>query len=244
MQRVPKECQYEEFIWGHGLALYNGQRAELQGLFTNQQLSDGQDGVIMVAGSTASGKSKARLFQKYVAASICETFGLSEYDAISRPMGSPGTDIIMSERARQVFPFSVECKRQEKLSIGKWMDQTCANAAKDQLAPLLVIRQNRDAAIAVLLTRHYMKVVEKVGYPDDVKMSMAISSKAPRYKNAIEKAAAISDKWIVKAVSPQISYTILPYMLLIISIKKYATNDDNDRSDLFAQFTSYTGERK
>ena len=199
----------------------------------------------MVAGSTASGKSKARLFQKFIAASICKEFGLSEFDAVSRPMGSQGSDIIMSERARLVFPFSVECKRQEKLSIGKWMDQTCANAAKDQLAPLLVVRQNRDDAIAVILMKHLMTMVEGVGYPENCTAKIAMSSRSPMYKKSIAKCQAASQpgRWILKTVSPDRSYAAMPYMLFIEMVKNYQHEHDNTRISLSELFSSYSGEK-
>ena len=201
----------------------------------------------MVAGSTASGKSKGRQLQKYVASSICEEFMLPESDAVSRPMGSPGSDIMMSDRARKVFPFSIECKRQENMKIGPWMNQTCINAAKDHLAPLLVIRQNRDEAIAILLTKHLMAIVEGVGYPAGVKPEIVISSGAVRLKPGIQKARAASNDprlWILKAISPQSSYSVLPYSLLLKMVTNYWHSPDSGAMKISESFTCYAGEKR
>ncbi|MFA5744082.1 MAG: hypothetical protein WC936_04650 [Candidatus Nanoarchaeia archaeon] len=201
----------------------------------------------MVAGSTSSGKSKGRELQKYVASSICESFMLPESEAVSRPMGSPGSDIIMSERARKVFPFSIECKRQESLNVGIWMDQTCANAAKDHLAPLLVIRQNHDKAVAVILTKHLMAIVEGVGYPDGIKPSIEYTSRGIQFKRGIINAQSTSQvpgSWIFKNVSPLYSYSILPYMLLIRMVTNYWHSPDNGGIKISESFSTYSGERK
>jgi len=65
-------------------------------------------------------------------------------------MGSPGSDLITSNAARKTFPFSVECKRAEKLSIYAAIDQAEANAEKDRLHPLIVFRKNRSRAYVTL----------------------------------------------------------------------------------------------
>lgn len=58
----------------------------------------------------SSAKSKGRKLQQYVAARIQSVFGLPETDSVSRPMGSGGRDIMLSDRALQLLPISWECK--------------------------------------------------------------------------------------------------------------------------------------
>lgn len=58
----------------------------------------------------SSAKSKGRKLQQYVAARIQAVFGLPETDAVSRPMGSQGSDVLMSDRALKELPVSWECK--------------------------------------------------------------------------------------------------------------------------------------
>ena len=38
-------------------------------------------------------------------------------------MGDSGEDILLSPAARKLFPFSVECKNQEKLNIWSSLEQ-------------------------------------------------------------------------------------------------------------------------
>jgi hypothetical protein len=59
---------------------------------------------------TSSAKAKGRELQKHVAEQIRERFSLPKTDCCSRPMGSPGVDIMMSERAIKCLPLSIECK--------------------------------------------------------------------------------------------------------------------------------------
>lgn len=59
---------------------------------------------------TASCKAKGRELQKHTTQKIREVFGLPEEDVCSRPMGSPGVDIMMSNLALKSLPLSIECK--------------------------------------------------------------------------------------------------------------------------------------
>ena len=59
---------------------------------------------------TSSCKAKGRKLQQYVAKKIQEKFDLPETDVVSRPMGSSGVDLMMSERALAMLPVSIECK--------------------------------------------------------------------------------------------------------------------------------------
>ena len=59
---------------------------------------------------TQSCKAKGRELQKHVSSKIRDTFNLPEEDVVSRPMGSSGKDIMMSELAHMNLPLSIECK--------------------------------------------------------------------------------------------------------------------------------------
>jgi len=115
----------------------------------------------MTAGSTASGKAKSRLHQQAIGTDIQDEFGLPAEDVVSVPMGSPGLDILLSNRAREVFPYGVECKRVEKLSIPKWCRQCTTNAEKEGLIPLLVYRRSREEPMAVLRWADFIAIAAK-----------------------------------------------------------------------------------
>lgn len=115
----------------------------------------------MTASTTASCKAKARLHQQELARDICEALDLSPDDVVSRSMGSPGADIMLSKIARDAFPFAVEAKRCEKLSIPLWWKQCQQNAGKEGLMPLLVYRQNHGENMVVMRWIDFMEVVKK-----------------------------------------------------------------------------------
>ena len=81
-----------------------------------------------------SAKNKGKRLQNSVRDLILEKFNqLEEDDVRSITMGD---DILLSPAARKLFPFSVECKNQEKLNIWSSLEQTETNAGKH--TPLLI----------------------------------------------------------------------------------------------------------
>ena len=66
---------------------------------------------------TQSKKSKGRRLQKWVREQLIEKLNIHEEDIESRSMGAGGEDLIMARAAREKFPYSLECKNQEKLNI-------------------------------------------------------------------------------------------------------------------------------
>jgi hypothetical protein len=60
---------------------------------------------------TASAKAKGRLLQQHIVKTILDAFeNLEPDDVVSRPMGSPGVDVMLSPKAQRVFPVSIESK--------------------------------------------------------------------------------------------------------------------------------------
>ena len=73
---------------------------------------------------TRSAKNKGKRLQNDVRDLILETFKQLEPDDVrSTTMGDSGEDILLSPAARKLFPFSVECKNQEKLNIWSSLEQ-------------------------------------------------------------------------------------------------------------------------
>ena len=99
-----------------------------------------------------SRKAKCRELQQWVAKKISylieKPYGKDEQIA-SREMGQTGVDIRLVEEARELFPWSIECKRQESWSIHNWIKQ-----AKENRMPgtdwLLIAKRNREDTIAIL----------------------------------------------------------------------------------------------
>ena len=98
---------------------------------------------------TRSAKSKGRRLQNQIKELLLESFKELEPDDVrSITMGDSGEDILLSPAARRLFPFSVECKNQEKLNIWSSLEQAETNSGKH--VPLLIFKRNRTKTYAVL----------------------------------------------------------------------------------------------
>ena len=97
-----------------------------------------------------SAKNKGKRLQNKVRDLILEKFNkkLEEDDVRSITMGDSGEDILLSPAARKLFPFSVECKNQEKLNIWSSLEHAESNSGKH--TPLLIFKRNRTKTYAVL----------------------------------------------------------------------------------------------
>ena len=104
----------------------------------------------MTATTPASRKAKGRRFQQAIVKDLIGHLGIDEGDILSTGMGQPGCDIYLSPKARERFPFGVECKAQEAIALPAWWRQCTANAEAEGLAPLLVLKQSRKEPLAVL----------------------------------------------------------------------------------------------
>lgn len=85
----------------------------------------------------SSAKGKGRNLQYWVCEKIAKmfntTFDQSDDDSLvlSRPMGQHGTDIILKKEISDKFPFDIECKSCESLSIPEWVRQAKANTKEN-----------------------------------------------------------------------------------------------------------------
>ena len=104
----------------------------------------------MVASTPASRKAKGRRLQQAVRQDLVDRLGIDPGDILSTAMGQSGCDLYLSPAARARFPFGVECKAQERIALPEWWEQCTRNAAAEGLTPLLVLKQSRREALAVL----------------------------------------------------------------------------------------------
>lgn len=102
--------------------------------------------------SISSRKSKGRELQKWIAKKIGYLidlpFGKDELIE-SRPMGQSGVDIRLVGEAKEMFPWSIECKRQESWGVHGWIKQ----AKENQMSGtdwLIIAKRNREDAVAIL----------------------------------------------------------------------------------------------
>jgi hypothetical protein len=104
----------------------------------------------MTANTPTSRKAKGRRLQQVVRQDLVDRLGIDPGDILSTAMGQSGCDLYLSPVARAQFPFGVECKAQERIALPEWWQQCTRNAEAEGLTPLLVLKQSRREALAVL----------------------------------------------------------------------------------------------
>lgn len=82
--------------------------------------------------------------------------GLQPDDIRSTSMGASGEDLLLSPAAREVFPFSTECKNVESLNIWKALEQ----AAGRKHTPLVVFRRNNCQPHVALPLESFLKLLK------------------------------------------------------------------------------------
>ena len=113
----------------------------------------------MAATTPASRKAKGRVFQQEVRQKLLETFPDLHPDNIKVSiMGEAGVDIILSPLARERIPYSVECKRQEKLNIWDALKQAEDNKTPNTEA-IVVFRRNKGEAHVMMKFEHFLKLI-------------------------------------------------------------------------------------
>lgn len=96
-------------------------------------------------------KAKGRSYEnEVVAETLAALPHLSQADVTARAMGDLGIDLLLSQRAREVIPFAIECKRTERLNLYESIAQAEANAAKEHLAPAVIFRRNRSPSYVIM----------------------------------------------------------------------------------------------
>jgi hypothetical protein len=77
-------------------------------------------------------------------------YNLSEHDVVPTSSGVTGMDVQLSEKARGIWPFAVECKNHARLAIYRMWEQATSNGK--ELYPLLVVRENRAKEVLVIMS--------------------------------------------------------------------------------------------
>jgi len=111
---------------------------------------------------TRSAKNKGKRLQNTVRDLILEHFSqLEPDDVVSTLMGDSGTDIKLSPAARKVFPYSVECKNQEKINIWASLEQAEKNA-KEGTHPILFFKRNRSKMYVSMDAEHFFDLIQSL----------------------------------------------------------------------------------
>jgi len=111
-----------------------------------------------------SAKAKGRQLQqwacKMISALTALPWGPDECIA-SREASQNGTDVRLVGPAKELFPFSVECKWQETWNLPAWIKQ-----AKDNQMPdtdwLLIVKRSRMDPIVVMDAKRFFALLERI----------------------------------------------------------------------------------
>ena len=105
-----------------------------------------------------SAKAKGRRLQQQFRDLLIEKLDIHPEDIESRSMGAGGEDLVMARAAREKFPYSVECKNQEKINIWESLKQAESNSEKGK--PVLIFKRNRSKTYAVLEIQDFIDLIK------------------------------------------------------------------------------------
>jgi hypothetical protein len=97
---------------------------------------------------TQSAKAKGRRLQQWIRDLLIEKLEVHPEDIESRSMGAGGEDLIMARAARKKFPYSIECKNQEKVNIWDAYDQAQENSGDYE--PIVVLKRNNTKPLVLI----------------------------------------------------------------------------------------------
>jgi len=105
-----------------------------------------------------SAASKGRRLQNIIKSKILKTFKhLRKSDLRVARIGETGADVKLSKVASKFFPYSVECKSQQKMKL---VYQYYAQAAKhSKHEPVLFIKMNKRQILTIIDTNHFFDLV-------------------------------------------------------------------------------------
>ena len=105
---------------------------------------------------TQSAKAKGRRFQQWVRDKLIEVLDIHPEDIESRSMGAGGEDLIMARAARETFPYSIECKNQEKINLWESYKQATENSGKYE--PVVFIKRNNHKPLVVVDADYFINI--------------------------------------------------------------------------------------
>lgn len=117
-----------------------------------------------MATTVASRKAKGRRLQKLVADKIGELLNLEvgkDEMIAPREMGQSGTDVRLIGPAKEMFPFSIECKNQETWSLPNWIKQAKGNKERET-DWLLVCQKNHMKPVVVMDMDVFFEIFENL----------------------------------------------------------------------------------
>ena len=108
----------------------------------------------------SSAKGKGRRLQNFLKEKIYEYFPtLRNGDVKTAVMGESGEDIILSPAARDLIPYSFECKNQERLNIWESLSQAEDNSG--EYTPAVVFKRNRTKTYVAFEYNKFLELINE-----------------------------------------------------------------------------------
>ena len=106
----------------------------------------------------SSAKGKGRRLQNYLKDKLYDFFpSLRNGDIKGAVMGESGEDIKLSPAAKDLIPYSFECKNQERLNIWESLNQAEGNS--DDRTAVLIFKRNRTPVYAAIPFEYLIKLL-------------------------------------------------------------------------------------
>ena len=111
-----------------------------------------------------SAKAKGRDFQYQICEDLAKTFNVEfnqkddNCEIHSREMGLNGVDIVLRGSMYNLFPFDIECKNCENLSIPEWIRQAKSNTKDERDWLLIVKNKNLNKPIVCLEWDRFLRM--------------------------------------------------------------------------------------
>ena len=109
---------------------------------------------------TQSAKAKGRRLQQWFRDLLIEKLNIPPEDIESRSMGAGGEDLIMARAAREKFPYSVECKNQEKINLWESYNQAQQNSKNHE--PVVILKRNNSKPLILVDAEYFVKLHQNV----------------------------------------------------------------------------------
>ena len=109
---------------------------------------------------TQSAKAKGRRLQQWFRDLLIEKLNIHPEHIESRSMGAGGEDLIMARAAREKFPYSVECKNQEKINLWESYNQAQQNSKNHE--PVVILKRNNSKPLILIDAEYFVKLHQDV----------------------------------------------------------------------------------
>ena len=108
---------------------------------------------------TQSAKAKGRNLQKWVRDKILAKFPTLDPDDVkSTSMGAQGEDVQLSPAARELMPYTIECKNMAKIAVYNYYEQAKQHGKGE---PLVIIKQNHSKPLVIVDADYFFKELVK-----------------------------------------------------------------------------------